>query len=63
MSTRISRSWRGARWACCSAQPGETPPPGISVTYPHETHYPVAVDGADAAAVQAQVRDLERAVA
>jgi hypothetical protein len=43
-----------------SVQPGETPPPDDNVTYPHDTHHPVAFDGKDAPAVQAQVRDLER---
>ena len=43
-------------------QPGETAPPGINVTYPHDTHHPVALDGADVAAVLgAQVRELEMA--
>ena len=41
-------------------QPGETPPPDNNVTYPHDTHHPVALDGADATAVQAQVQDLAR---
>ena len=43
-----------------TVQPGETPPSDHNVTYPHDTHHPVAVDGADAAAVQVQARDLER---
>jgi hypothetical protein len=43
-----------------TVQPGETPPPDNSVTYPHDTHHPVALDGADATAVQAQVQDLAR---
>ena len=42
-------------------QPGETAPPGINVTYPHDAQCPVALDGANAAAaLQAQVRELER---
>ena len=41
-------------------QPGETPPPDNNVTDPHDTHHPVTLDGADAAAVQAHVRDLEQ---
>ena len=41
-------------------QPGETPPPDNNVTYPHDTHHPLALDATDAAAVQAQVRDLAR---
>lgn len=43
-----------------TVQPGETAPPGINVTYPHDTHHPAVWDGADAAAVQAQVQDLAR---
>ena len=44
-----------------TVKPGEAAPPGLNVTYPHDTHHPVALDGADiAAAVQAQVRELER---
>lgn len=41
-------------------QRGETPPSDNNVTYPHDTHHPLAFDGADAAAIHAQVRDLER---
>jgi len=43
-----------------TVQPGETPPPDNHVTCPHDTHHPVAVDGGDAAAVQAQAQDRER---
>ena len=44
-----------------TVQPGETPPPGLSITDPHDTHHPLAVDGADVvAALHAQVQDLER---
>ncbi len=28
-----------------SIQPGETPPPDSNVTYPHDTHHPLALDG------------------
>ena len=41
-------------------RPDETPPPDNNATYPHDTHHLLALDGADAAAVQIQVRDLER---
>jgi len=41
-------------------QPDETPPPGINVTYPRDTDRPVVLHGEDlAAALQAQVRELE----
>ncbi len=43
-----------------TAQPGETVPPGINVTYLHGTHHPLAFDGADPAAVWGKVRDLEQ---
>ena len=44
-----------------TVQPGEAPPPGISITDPHDTHHPLAVDGADVvAALHAQVQDLEQ---
>ena len=37
------------------------PPPGIHVTYPRDTHHPVALDGADATAgLRAQARELEQ---
>jgi hypothetical protein len=42
------------------ASTGEAAPPGINVTYPHDTDHPVTLDGEDlAAAFQAQVRELE----
>jgi hypothetical protein len=40
-----------------TVQPGETPPSDTNVTYPHDTHHPIALDGTDTA-VQAQARDL-----
>jgi hypothetical protein len=43
-----------------TVQPGETPPPDNNITYPPDTHHPVALDAPDTAAVQAQVRDLAR---
>ena len=44
-----------------TVQPGETPPPDNNITYPHDTHHRLTVDGADvAAALHAQVQGLER---
>ena len=41
-------------------QTGESAPPGTNVTYPNDTHHPVALDGTEvAAALGAQVRELE----
>ena len=43
-----------------TTQPGETAPPGVSVTYPHDSHHPVTLDGDEvAAALGVQVRELE----
>ena len=43
-----------------AVQPGKTAPPGINVTYPHDTHHPVVLDGADVvAAFRSQVQELE----
>ncbi len=43
-----------------TVQPGETPPLDNNVAYPHDSHHRVAFNGADAATVQAHVRDLAR---
>jgi hypothetical protein len=41
-------------------QPGETAPPGINVTYPHDTDHALTLDGENlAVALMAQVRELE----
>lgn len=32
-----------------TVQPGKTPPPDNNGKYPHDTHYPVALDGTEAA--------------
>jgi len=57
----IRRDWAAIlHYAHYTPQPGEAAPPGINVTYPHDTDHPVTLDGEDlAAAFQAQVRELE----
>ena len=45
-----------------TVQPGETPPPDMNPTYPHDTQHALALDGEEVAAVLgAQVRALESA--